>query len=166
MHHLEQRVEKRVAPRSQQVTRSMITWFSALKILRWLSGFSFLCHGCKLKRQLLVFQRNGDLSAFFCEAGACIYQVDDNKSFQLRQALLSIWSEQDLEVSHLHHYTPSTLLLLPTNPAIISIPVSCQMLVPFISLLIFYCLIKYASKRRYHQSDWIQQWYVHWWPFV
>jgi len=42
---------------------------------------NFLCHGCKLKRQLLAFQRNGDLSAFFCEVRACIYEVDDNKSF-------------------------------------------------------------------------------------
>ncbi len=46
--------------------------------------------------------------------------------------------------------TPPQLCQHPINSAIISIQVSCQMLVPFISLLIFFCLIKYAPKTRYH----------------
>jgi hypothetical protein len=46
--------------------------------------------------------------------------------------------------------TPPQLCQHPINSAIISTQVTCQMLVPFISLLIFFCLIKYAPKTRYH----------------
>jgi hypothetical protein len=96
-----------------------------------------------------VFTRLMPTKVFHCDRLCCQYG-------------LSRTSKQ----SHLHHYTPSTLPLLPANPVIISIQVSCQMFFPFISLLIFYCLIKYVPKTRYHQLDWKQQWYVHWWPFV
>lgn len=42
--HLEQRVERRMAPRSQLVTKSMITSFSEVQTSRWLLDFNFLSH--------------------------------------------------------------------------------------------------------------------------
>jgi hypothetical protein len=65
--HLEQRVERRMVPRSQLVTKSMITSFSEVQTSRWLSDFNFLCYCCKLKRQSLVLQRKGDVTAFLSD---------------------------------------------------------------------------------------------------